>query len=338
MSESEESAAQVLPRLVDGYQISQAIHVAATLGIADLLADGPRSSDDLATVTGTHPRSLYRLLRALASVGVFHEESGRRFSVTPVGDGLRSDTADSLHGWAAFVGRPYYWDAWAHLLQSVQTGENAFRTLHGASIWEYRAERPDESAVFDRAMTSLTGRINGSLLEAFDFGRFGTVVDVGGGRGALLAAILSAHPGTRGVLFDQPHVVFEAQPGLEAAGVAERCLMVGGSFFEAVPEGRDAYVLKSIIHDWEAEEAVAILRTCRRAVPSRGAVLVIERLLGPPNEDSQTKFSDLNMLVSPGGQERTIEEFEALFEAAGFRLAQTTPTASGFHVIEATPA
>jgi hypothetical protein len=234
-----------LGRLIVGFQVSEAIHVAATLGVADLLAEGPRTSDELAAATSAHAGSLYRLLRALASVGVFHEDEGRRFSMTPMGALLRSDVPGSLRGWAVYVGRPYFREAWRHLEHSIRTGDNAFQHVHGTDVWAYRAEHPDESAIFDLAMESLTGASNPALLDAYDFGRFGTVVDVGGGNGALLAALLGEFPATRGVLFDQPHVVAKAAAVLERAGVADRCEIVSGSFFDEVPPGGDAYTLKS---------------------------------------------------------------------------------------------
>jgi hypothetical protein len=336
MDEAAESPSAALLRLVNGYQVSQAIHVAATLGLADRLADGPQTSDDLAAATDTHPPALYRLLRALASVGILREEAHRRFALTPLGDGLRSDAPESLAAWAAFVGRPYGWQAWAHLPHSVQTGENAFRHAHGVGIWEYRAAHPEEGAVFDQAMVGLSRRISAGVLRAVDFGRFRTVVDVGGGHGGLLAAILAAHPAPRGILFDQPHVLAGAEPTLRSAGVADRCRLVAGSFFEAVPDGADAYVLKSILHDWEDDEAVAILRVCRRAIGSDGALLLVERVVGPPNEGAPAKFSDLNMLVGPGGRERTSDEFGQLLAAAGFQLVRVAD-AGAFGVVEGRP-
>jgi O-methyltransferase domain/Dimerisation domain len=338
MEQSTQKPSVTLKRLTDGYQISQAIHVAATLGIADLLKDGPRDSDDLAAATNTHPRTLYRLLRALASVGVFHEESNRRFALTPLGDCLRSDAPEPVGGWAAYIGRPYYWQTWASLLESVRTGENAFRRLHGMGNWEYRARRPEEGAIFDRAMTALSRQNTESVLAVYDFGRFNRIVDVGGGQGALLAAILAQYPNVRGVLFDQPHVVARAGRLLGDAGVADRCEIVGGDFFVTVPEGADAYALRSILHDWEEREAAAILRACRQAIVPGGRLLVIERIVGPPNDDRDAKFSDLNMLVSPGGQERTREEYDGLFAAAGFRLIRVFPTAMGTNIIECAPA
>lgn len=327
-----------LRSLINGYQVSQAISVAATLGVADLLADGPRSSDDLARDTGADADALYRLLRALAGVGVLREEDGRRFALTELGEPLRSDVPGSLAGWAEFVGRPAVWQSWGALLHSVRTGENAFRHVHGADVWSWRAERPDESAAFDRAMASLTGGVNRALLDAYDFGRFGTVVDVGGGNGALLASLLGAFSTMRGILFDQPHVTASAREVLRAAGVADRCQVVSGSFFDGVPEGGDAYVLKVIVHDWEDPEAVAILQACRRAASDDAVLLLIERDLGGPNEAAAAKLSDLNMLVNPGGRERSVEEYAALFDAAGFRLVAATPTAVGLSVFEAAAA
>ena len=337
MTTRQERPPAALKGLINGYQVSQAIHVAAALGLADLLVEGPRTSDELADAAGAHPPSLYRLLRALASVGVLREENGRRFSLTPLGDALRSDAPEPIAGWAAFVGRPSYWQAWGHLLHSVLTGENAFGHVHGTDVWRYRAARPEESEIFDRAMTDLTRGVDRTIVEAHDFGRYGTVVDVGGGRGAFVAAVLTRYPAVKGILFDQPHVVATAEEMFREEGLADRCRVVAGSFFEAVPEGGDAYVLKAVIHDWEDEEAAAILRSCRRAIPPHGALLVIERVVGQTNTDPEAAFSDLNMLVSPGGRERTIEEFGNLFALAGFRLGEVTPTPSGYRVIQGQP-
>ena len=323
-----------LRRLVNGYQVTQAIHVAAVLGIADLLADGPRSSDDLAAATETHPGTLYRLLRALAGVGVFREEADRHFALTDLGACLRSDAPEPVGGWAAFVGESYHWQAWSALLHSVQTGENAFRHVHGIDSWTFRSHHPELSASFDRAMTDLSRQLSSAIQEAYDFGRFEHVVDVGGGNGAFLAAILAKHPAMHGVLFDQPHVVSGAGAVLAAAGVADRCQVVGGSFFESVPAGGDAYVLKAILHDWEDEPCVQILRTCRTAMADGAALLVVERELGRPNQDPDAKFSDLNMLVGPMGQERTPDEYAALFAEARFQFVRFTPSAVGTGIYE----
>jgi O-methyltransferase domain/Dimerisation domain len=322
------SSASELRRLVNTYQLSQAIHVAAVLGIADLLADGPRSSDELAAATETDPHALYRLLRALAAFGLFHEDDNRRFSLTELGDALRADAPESVAGWAAFVGRRNIRDAWSSLEESIRTGENAFKLAHGTSVWEYRARNLEESDIFDRAMASSSKLVIGSLIEAYDFGRFGTIVDVGGGNGTLLHALLAEYPRLNGVLFDQSHVV-------EGVDLGVRGRVVAGSFFESVPGGGDAYLLKWIIHDWDDEDSVTILRNVRA---NGGTLLVVERIVDPPNEGPETKLGDLNMLVGPGGQERTLDEFRSLFEAAGYELACETPTGSGMHVIEGTPA
>ena len=338
MSLIDERPSVALRRLINGYQVSQAIHVAATLGIADLLARGARDSDDLASETHTQPRALYRLLRALAAVGVLEEREGRRFALTPVGDCLRSDAAEPVGGWAAFVGRRTHWHAWGDLLHSIQTGEDAFRHLHGVGAWEYRAQHPEEAAVFDRAMGDLARRSQRSIMDAYDFARFATVVDVGGGQGALLATVLAAHPHMRGVLFDLPHVVASIDGVSPDPAVSGRCRAVAGSFFDSVPAGGDAYVLRAVLHDWDDSDAVAILRNCRAAMGDNTTLLIIERDLGPANELPATKFSDLNMLVSLGGQERTMDEYGELMRQAGLRFIASTPGAFDLHIIEGAPA
>ncbi len=327
----------VLRRLVAGYYASQALHVVATLGIADLLADGPRTCDDLATATSTDPSALYRVLRALAAEGVFTEGDDRQFDLTPVGYHLRSDAEPSLQAWTAFLGRPYQWKAWTRLGDSVRTGENAFRLAHGMGSWDYRATHPEEGAIFDRAMVSLTSQFSAAIVAAYDFSRFRRVVDVGGGHGALLADVLRANTETRGVLFDQPHVVADAAGLLAQMGVDDRCEILGGSFFDHVPGGGDAYILKSVVHDWDDEQSVRILTACRSAMHSGAVLLVMERLIAPPNLGADDKLSDLNMLVGPGGRERTIEEFEDLLERGGFRLTQVIPSGSAMQVLEAVP-
>ena len=322
--------------LINGYQITQAIHVASTLRVADHLGDGARSADELAGLTKSDPDSLYRLLRGLASVGVFHEEEGRKFALTPMGDCLRTDSATPLGAWAEVVGSPYYWQAWGHLLHSVQTGENAFKNLNGKDVWQFRAEHPEDGAAFDRAMTQLSRGSADAVIRAYDFAPFRHIVDVGGGHGLMLAAILRAHPQIRGTLFDQPNVVAGAKAVLEERGVIDRCDIMGGSFFEAVTGGADAYLMRVVIHDWEDDEAIAILKVCRRAMGETAKLLLIERLIAPPNEMPAAKFGDLNMMVLPGGRERTREEFSELFARSGFALTGVFP-AGIVNVIEARP-
>jgi hypothetical protein len=320
--------------MVNGYQVTQAIHVAAVLGIADLLANGPRTSDDLAAATGTHSDSLYRILRALAGVGVFREEDGRRFALTELGECLRSDAPEPVGGWASFVGEPYYWQAWGDLLHGVRTGENPFHHVHGTDPWTFRARHPELSAGFDQAMLAVSRQVSAAILATYDFSRFATVADIGGGNGAFLARILARYPAMRGVVFDQQHVVAGAAPVLAESGVADRCEIVGGSFFEAVPEGADAYILKAVLHDWEDDDCVRILRVCRQAMAPGAALLVVEREIGRPNEEPDAKFGDLNMLVGPGGRERSAAEFAALFAATGFEFTGYTPSAAGVGVFE----
>ena len=326
--------ATTIRRMVASFQVSEAIQVATTLGIADLLADGIRTSDELATATDSHAPTLYRLLRALASVGVLRELDGRGFELAPLGQPLRSDVPDSVADWVTYVGRHYRWQAWRGLQHSIRTGENAFRHVHGTDVWTYRSTRPEESAIFDRAMTSLSRDTAATLLAAVDFGRFHTVVDVGGGNGALLAAILAANPHVRGVLFDQAHVVSGAAALLQHAGVADRCRTVGGNFFESVPQRADAYLLRAVVHDWDDDASIRILTVVRHALADGGRVLIVEQMIAAPNEGRDAKFSDLMMLVGPGGRERTREEFVALLDASGLRLARVV-AAGGHFVVEA---
>lgn len=326
-----------LHRLVTGYQVSQAVHVAATLGLCDLLADGPRSVAELAVATGSDARSLGRLMRGLSAVGLYVSDGDERFANTELGDAFRTDAPRSVAGWARFVGRPYHWQTYASLEHSVRTGENAFAAVHGESVWDYLAKHPDEQRVFDEAMTALSQAVAAEVVDAYDFGRFGTVVDVGGGRGTLLAAVLSRYPSVEGVLFDQPDVVAGAHELLSATGVSQRCRVVGGSFFDSVPEGGDAYLLKSVIHDWPDAESIEILRTCRRSIPAHGRLLLVEQLLDVSPDPVRTAFSDLTMLVVAGGQERTRDEYRSLLSAGGFDLTRTVPTGSDVFMIEAAP-
>jgi hypothetical protein len=322
--------------LINSFQITQAIHVASTLRVADYLHDRARSAGELEALTKSHPDSLYRLLRALAAVGVFREDEGGKFGLTPMGDCLRADSATPLGAWAEVVGSSYFWQAWGHLLHSVQTGENAFQSLNGKGVWKFRAEHPEYGATFDQAMTQLSLGSAEALIRACDFSSFRHIVDVGGGQGLMLAAILRANPQIRGTLFDQPQVVAGAKAVLVEGGVIDRCNVVGGSFFETVPEGADAYLMRVVIHDWEDDAAFAILKVCRRAMVENAKLLLIERLIAPPNEMPAAKFADLNMLVSPGGRERTREQFSELLTKSGFEVTRVFP--AGIHnVIEARP-
>ncbi len=331
-------AARELHRLVAGYQASQAVHVAATLGLCDLLADGPRSVAELAEAAGADERSLARLMRALTAVGLYVSDGDGTFANTELGHALRTDAPRSVAGRARLVGRAFHWRAYGSLERSIRTGESAFAAVHGESVWAYLAKRPDEQEIFDEAMTALSQAVADDVVSAYDFGRFGTVVDVGGGRGMLLAAILSRYPSVDGVLFDQPDVVAGAHELLSANGVSLRCRVVGGDVFDSVPEGGDAYLLKSVIHDWPDTESVEILRACRRSMPAHGCLLLVEQLLDESPDPVRTAFSDLTMLVMAGGRERTTDEYGSLLKAAGFDLTRTVTTGSDVFVIEAAPA
>lgn len=337
MTADDASPRETLRRLTNGFQVSQAIYVAASLGLADLLRAGPRSVDDLAAATGTTAAALNRLLWALASVGIFAEADGR-FGQTALSNYLRSDVTGSLRAWARRIGRPDHWRTWGELERSLRSGTSAFRELYGVTAWDWRAAHPEENAIFNAAMTGLSAGMVDSIVAAYDFSEIGSLVDVGGGEGALLAAILAANPHMRGIVFDLPHVVTGARDVLQRADVADRCELVGGSFFETIPAGADAYILKSIVHDWDDAASLSILRRCRVAIPDGGRLLLIEHVLKPVNEPDPARFSDLNMLVMLGGQERDPDEFERLLADAGFRLSAIIPTASTHSVIEARPA
>jgi hypothetical protein len=295
------------------------VGVLARLGIPDVLARGAADATTIAVATGTHGPTLYRLLRTIAATGVLHEDDAGRFSLTDIGAYLVADHPESLRDWASLMASPTVRDAWANLEHSVRTGENSFRALHGEDIWEWRRHEPEEAAVFNRAMAAMSAGVGSAVADAFNFAERSVVADIGGGSGSLLGAILREHPHLRGILFDQPAVI--ASPDeLHRAGVADRCEVVGGSFFEAVPGGADVYMMKAILHDWEDVECIAILGQIRRQIPEDGVLLVVERVVGPPNEDLEGKLSDLHMLIMPGGRERTEPEWTDLLARGGFRL------------------
>lgn len=332
-----QTAASDLYRLIDGYKITQAIHVAAVLGIADHIATGLCTSHDIAEAAGAHPAALYRLLRALAAIGVLREDEDRRFSLTPMGETLRSDAAQPLRPFATLTGQDYYWQTWGHLLHSVKTGENAFRAVHGVGSWMYRDQHPDQDAIFNLAMTANATLVDPAIVEAVDFDGFGRIADIGGGQGSLLIAILRACPHVRAVLFDRPSVVTSAGSVLAAAGLDARCELAPGDMFESVPAECDAYLLKFVLHDWNDDEVVALLRVCRGAMAPGARLFVIERVIGRPNSQLAAALSDLNMLVGPGGRERTVEEFAALFNAADLRLDHMVATRRDLSVIVGEP-
>lgn len=322
-----------LVRLINGFQASQAIYVAATLGLADQLRDGAASVAEMARSTGAHPDALYRLVRVLAAIGVVESVGTDRFALTAMGDFLRRDASGTCAPMAELFGRPNIWQAWGDLLHTVQTGDTAFDHVHGCSVWDYRSRHPDEAGIFDRAMASGTERFAQAVLDAYDFSRFEHVVDVGGGDGMFLSKILERHTAVRGTLFDQPHVIARAEQS--AALLANRCSCVGGDFFNSVPEGGDAYLLKWILHDWSDTASVEILKSCRRAMKRESRLLVAEYVLDT-EASSDGALMDLTMMVMNGGRERTREEFSSIFAAAGFQLVLVRRTATPVCLLEGT--
>lgn len=323
--------------LVRGHRLTEIVTTAARLGIPDAIAGGRTDLEGLAAVTGTHAPTLLRLLRALAAAGVLHEGPDGRFALAPAGEAMRTDVPGSAAPWVALLDRAYVREAWANLEHSIRTGENSFTSLHGEDVWAWRGKHPDEGALFDRAMTAQSAGVGRAVADAFDFSGSSVVADIAGGAGSLLAGVLRANPQLRGILFDQPSVVGR-ELEVQAPDLADRCAIVGGDFFEAVPAGADVYVLKAILHDWEDPESIAILRNIRAAMPPSGTLLVVERVVGPPNEDLEGRLSDLHMLVMPGGRERTRDEWTRLLAQGGFRLDDVRPLRMAWQLIVATPA
>jgi hypothetical protein len=324
-----------LVRLIGGYRISQSIYVAAELRIADLLRDGSKTADELATSTGTHAESLYRVLRLLAGVGLLTEVALRRFALTQLGAGLQSDVPGSPAPLARVVLHKFKWEPWGHLLQNVQTGQTGFEQVHGMGLFRYLKQNAEEGGLFDAAMTENTARDGIAIADNYDFSNIRTLTDVGGGQGLLIASVLRANPHLRGVLFDLQEVIARGTLVLERMGVSDRCTTVRGSFFESVPSGADAYLLRHIIHDWDDKEACRILRNCRSAAGATGKVLVVERLVGSDHRAGLALLAnDLEMMVNVGGKERTEDEFGALFAEAGLRIARIVgPVSVAGHVI-----
>ncbi|HEY0512206.1 MAG TPA: methyltransferase [Thermoanaerobaculia bacterium] len=330
--------AAVLLQMMDGIKVTQLIHAAAKLGIADLLVVGPKSSEELAAAVGANPGALYRVLRALAGLGIFREIEGGRFDLTPLAEPLRSDVPGSVRAWATVCGEDWHLRMWSDILYSVRTGLGAFPNAHGMGSFEYFQHHPDKGAVFYEAMTNLTAQVSAAVLAAYDFSAARKIVDVGCGNGTFTTAILGAYPHLTGTLFDIPPVIEVARGVIGAAGLAERCDFVAGDFFESVAAGGDTYVLKNIIHDWSEERAATILRNCRQVMPRDGRVLIVEMVVQPGNDPSPAKMFDITMLVAEGGQERTEAEQRRLLEAAGLKLSRIVPTPSPVSVIEAVPA
>lgn len=330
------SPARTIAQMLNGHLLTQSLYVAARLGLADLLAGQPLMADELAVRTATHAPSLYRLLRTLSSLGVFHEDGQEKFHLTPLAECLQKDHEDSQWALAMMIGEePFH--AWGDLLYSVQTGGCAFQKAYGKPLFEFLGEHPEKARIFDAAMTSVHGRESAAMLDAYDLTGTSTFVDVGGGNGKTLIAVLNRYPSMQGVLFDLPHVVEAAAPHFQKAGLAARQRSVGGSFFTDIPTGGDVYLLRHIIHDWYDEQATQILHNCRRAMHEGAKLLVVESVILPGNEPAVGKMLDLAMMVLPGGMERTEVQYRELLAAAGLRLERVVPTSADVSVIEARP-
>ena len=330
----------ILYQLAIGHYVSRALHLAAKLGIADLLAGGPRDASDLAEATGAHAPSLRRVLRLLASVGVFDERDNGSFALTPLGDALRGDVPFSSRASVMLFAGVGIQDSWKELEYCVRTGEPAFRK-HSPDGDAFSHMDPEQAKVFDDAMATFAPATAAAIAAAYDFSGLGTLVDVGGGNGALLIGILGAHPRLRGVVFDRPEPAERAKKRLAETGLESRCQVVAGDFFASVPSGGDAYILKHVIHDWDDERAAAILRNCRRAMKPSARLLIAEGVY-PPRIDRSLESrgaaaNDVNMLVVAGGRQRTEAEFRSLYQGAGFELTRIIGTPARLSLIEGVP-
>jgi hypothetical protein len=323
-----------LMQMLFGFAASRAIGVTAELRIADLLKDDAKTADELARQTGVHARSLYRVLRACASIGVYSEDNEKKFSLTPLAEPLLSDTQGSLRAFAEMIACDWQFQTWAELPYSVKTGKPSFDKVHGKSSFDYFWSNEKAGKVFNDAMTSNSAFSSVAVVNAYDFSSVSTLVDVGGGHGFLLASILAKFGKVKGILYDMPAIVAEAEKLLKEHGVTERCETIGGDFFKSVPAGGDAYIMKHIIHDWNDEQCITILQNCREAMTEGGKVLVVEMVIPEGNEPSPAKFLDLQMLQYLPGCERTEKEYSELFDKARLKLTRIVSTMSPFSIIE----
>jgi len=327
----------IILQMAMGPLVSQALGVAARLGIPDLLAAGEKHVDDIAAETGTHAPSIYRILRTLASAGVFAETSPKSFINTLVSEALRSDVPGSMRNIMIFMAEPWHTLAWGNMMHSARTGETAWKATYGEEVFDWLANHPAESEIFNAAMTDMSGFAGPAVAEAYDFSSIDTLADIAGGHGFLLSQILKANPNVKGILFDLEHVIAGAGDMLERHGVADRVQTASGDFFKEVPPA-DAYIMKHIIHDWDDERSIHIMRSIHKAMVGEGKLLLAEMVVPDGNEPHPSKVLDLEMLTLPGGLERTADEYAKLFEQAGFKLNQIVPTRSAFCVIEAVKA
>jgi O-methyltransferase domain/Dimerisation domain len=330
-----QSPQEVMKNLAIGYWTARLVHIAAKLRLADLLKKGPLTVENLAAAAGVQPQPLYRILRALASIGVFAETPNHKFKLTPLAATLQTDIPTSMQAWTLMINENWGWDSWKELLHGTKTGEVPFLKAHGIPLFEYFERHPDDLQVFGESMTSISRAENPTIPAAYKFSGIKTLVDVGGGHGSLLATILKANPKLTGVLYDQPSVIARAQKDqhVTAKSIAGRCRLEAGNFFETVPAGGDAYIMKYILHDWNDEACVKILSNCRAAMNEKGKVLVVDNVIEPGNKPSWGKLLDIQMLII-GGRERTKQEFATIFAAAGLKLTRVFPTKGPLSIVE----
>ena len=335
------AATAVLPphtqliQMATGYWVSRMVYAAARIGLADHLAAGPKSAAELAGPTGTHESALHRLMRALASLGILSEDANHRFVLSPLGDALKSDAPGSARATTLALAGDWWWRGWEQFLYCLETGKTAMEKEFGTTVFGYLAQHPEEASYFNEAMIGFHGDEPVAVASAYDFSACETIVDVGGGTGNLLAAILERHPRTRGILADLTHVVREAPALVASRGVADRLAIEAINFFERVPAGGDVYLLSHVIHDWNEDDCLTILGNCRKAMKPGSRLLIVEMVLPPGDISHPGKLLDLAMLVMPGGQERTEDEYRALLDKAGLCLTHVMPTQSAVSVVEA---
>jgi len=323
--------------MAKGHYVSMIVHAAARFALADHLASGPKTAAELAGPTNTHAPSLYRLMRTLASLGLLTEDSTHRFHLTSLGAALKTGAPGSARATILTIAGDWFWHGLEQFPYSVQTGKSGFEKTFGMPVFDYLAQNPEKASLFSETMIGIHGQEPAAVAEAYDFSDVGVLMDVGGASGNLLTTVLARHAAPRGILFDLPHVVTDAKPLIEARGLSDRIEIRGGSFFESVPSGADTYMLSHVIHDWSEEQCLTILGHVRRAMPQNGRLLLVEMVLAHGDTPHPGKILDMIMLVGPGGQERTEDEYRELYKKAGFRLTRVVPTASPVSVVEGVP-
>ena len=320
-----------LMKFIVGKWISKPIYVAAELGIADMLAEDPKSIEELAQTSQSHAPSLYRMMRALASVGIFFETEGKRFELTPMAECLKNGAMRSV---ALMFNSDWSDKAWGYFLDSVKTGDTAFEKAHGMSVSDWLENNPQAAKVFNEANAVKAVNSHRAIVDVYDFSGVNTLTDVGGGLGALMAEILIVNPLMNGVVADIPSVIQKARKIIRSRGLEDRCEAVGCDFFKEIPAGSDGYLMSHILHDWSAEQCKTILTNCHKAMKPESKLLVVEMIVPPGNQPSMAKLLDLEMLVITGGRERTETEFNNLFVSSGFKLSRIIPTKESICIIE----